>query len=157
MLNEKAKKLNRKFFFIKLDLENDREISNIFKKYSFEVVVHLAAQAGVRFSVESPYSYINSNIVGFLNILEGCRNYPVKNFIFASSSSVYGGNAKMPFCENDGVDHPLNLYAASKKSNELMAHSYSSLFNIPTIGLRFFTVYGPGEGLIWHYFYLRKL
>ncbi len=142
-LQEKAKKLNRKFVFIKVDLENETEIRNIFKKYSLDVVVHLAAQAGVRFSVKNPYSYINSNIVGFLNILEGCRNYPVKNFIFASSSSVYGGNTKMPFSESDGVDHPLSLYAASKKSNELMAHSYCSLFNIPTIGLRFFTVYGP--------------
>ena len=142
-LQEKAKNLNRKFVFIKVDLENETKIRNIFKKYSLEVVVHLAAQAGVRFSVKNPYSYINSNIVGFLNILEGCRNYPVKNFIFASSSSVYGGNTKMPFSESDGVDHPLSLYAASKKSNELMAHSYCSLFNIPTIGLRFFTVYGP--------------
>ncbi len=142
-LQEKAKKLNRIFIFIKDDLENEEGIKNIFKKYSLDTVVHLAAQAGVRFSVKNPYSYINSNIVGFLNILEGCRNYPVKNFIFASSSSVYGGNTKMPFSESDGVDHPLSLYAATKKSNELMAHSYSNLYKIPTIGLRFFTVYGP--------------
>ena len=105
--------------------------------------MHLAAQAGVRYSLINPHAYIQSNIVGFLNILEGCRKVKVKNLIFASSSSVYGGNLNMPFNESNGVDHPISLYAATKKSNEIMAHSYSSLYDIPSIGLRFFTVYGP--------------
>ncbi|MDC3170809.1 GDP-mannose 4,6-dehydratase [Prochlorococcus sp. AH-716-E13] len=142
-LKEKAKKLNKKFLFIKENIENKEEIEKLFNKYKPKYVVHLAAQAGVRYSIKNPHAYIQSNIVGFLNILEGCRNNPVKNLIYASSSSVYGGNIKMPFCESNGVDHPLSLYGATKKSNELMAHSYSSIFDIPSTGLRFFTVYGP--------------
>ena len=116
---------------------------SIFSKYKPNVVVNLAAQAGVRYSLENPYSYVDSNLVGFLNILEECRHNDVQHLVYASSSSVYGGNKNMPFLESDNVDHPISLYAASKKANELMAHSYSHLFNIPTTGLRFFTVYGP--------------
>ena len=142
-LQEKARKLNKKFIFIKKDIENKEELEKIFEQYKPSYVIHLAAQAGVRYSIKNPHAYIQSNIVGFLNILEGCRKNPVKNFIYASSSSVYGGNFKMPFCETSGVDHPVSLYAATKKSNELMAHSYSHLYDIPSIGLRFFTVYGP--------------
>ena len=142
-LKEKAKNLNKKFIFIKENIENKEELEKLFNKYKPNYVIHLAAQAGVRYSIKNPHAYIQSNIVGFLNILEGCRKNPVKNLIYASSSSVYGGNIKMPFCENNGVDHPVSLYAATKKSNELMAHSYSHLYDIPSIGLRFFTVYGP--------------
>ena len=142
-LQEKAKKLNKKFIFIKENIENKEELDKLFGEYKPTLVIHLAAQAGVRYSIKNPQDYIQSNIVGFLNILEGCRNNPVKNLIYASSSSVYGGNIKMPFCETSGVDHPVSLYAATKKSNELMAHSYSHLYGIPSIGLRFFTVYGP--------------
>ena len=118
-------------------------MENLFAKHKPRIVINLAAQAGVRHSINNPATYIQSNIVGFLNILECCRHFKVKNFLYASSSSVYGGNKKMPYSEKHGVDHPVSLYAASKKSNELMAHTYSHLFNIPTIGLRFFTVYGP--------------
>jgi len=142
-LREKAKLYNKKFIFIKIDIENKKEIEKLFDEYEFKYVVHLAAQAGVRYSLINPHAYIQSNIVGFLNILEGCRKVKVKNLIFASSSSVYGGNLNMPFKESNGVDHPISLYAATKKSNEIMAHSYSSLYDIPSIGLRFFTVYGP--------------
>lgn len=131
------------FEFYKQDLENQRAINNIFEKHQPKRVIHLAAQAGVRHSLTHPHSYIDSNIVGFLNILEACRHYDVKHFVYASSSSVYGLNTKYPFSESDNVDHPASLYAATKKSNELMAHSYSHLYNIPTTGLRFFTVYGP--------------
>ncbi|HVO74139.1 MAG TPA: NAD-dependent epimerase [Ignavibacteriaceae bacterium] len=131
------------FKFYKLDLKNREKINELFEKEKFDFVVNLAAQAGVRYSLINPYSYIDSNISGFLNILEGCRNFPIKHLIYASSSSVYGGNKKMPFSVHDNVDHPVSLYAASKKSNELMAHTYSSLFKIPVTGLRFFTVYGP--------------
>jgi UDP-glucuronate 4-epimerase len=131
------------FKFIKLDLANKEEIINLFKKEKFEYAVNLAAQAGVRYSLINPYAYIESNINGFLNILEGCRHYPVKHLIYASSSSVYGANTKIPFSVHDNVDHPLSLYAASKKANELMAHTYSNLYKIPATGLRFFTVYGP--------------
>lgn len=131
------------FRFVKMNLEDKERIENLFKIEKFDYVVNLAAQAGVRYSLINPYSYIESNIKGFLNILEGCRTNRVKHLVFASSSSVYGLNAKVPFSEHDNVDHPVSLYAATKKSNELMAHSYSYLYDIPTTGLRFFTVYGP--------------
>lgn len=131
------------FVFFKADLKDRAAIPEIFRERGFDIVVNLAAQAGVRYSVENPSVYIDANIQGFANILEACRKYPVEHLVYASSSSVYGSNAKMPFSVSDNVDHPLSLYAASKKSNELMAHAYSHLFSIPTTGLRFFTVYGP--------------
>ncbi|MCP4310892.1 MAG: NAD-dependent epimerase [Bacteroidetes bacterium] len=131
------------YHFIQLQLEDRDSISELFKASEFDVVVNLAAQAGVRYSLTHPQVYLDSNITGFLNILEACRQYPVENLIYASSSSVYGLNKGMPFQVSSNVDHPVSLYAASKKSNELMAHTYSHLFGIPTIGLRFFTVYGP--------------
>lgn len=129
--------------FIQLDLSVKEPLLDLFAQEKFDVVIHLAAQAGVRYSLTNPEVYIESNIVAFLNILESCRFHPVKHLVYASSSSVYGSNEKMPFSTSDSVDHPISLYAASKKSNELMAHTYSHLFNIPTTGLRFFTVYGP--------------
>ncbi len=129
--------------FIKTDLENKAVIDELFETEELDVVINLAAQAGVRYSLKDPYRYIESNITGFLNLLEGARYHSLKHFIYASSSSVYGANTKMPFSTSDNVDHPMSLYAASKKSNELMAHTYSNLFDIPTTGLRFFTVYGP--------------
>ena len=129
--------------FYKLDLTDKENLLKLFEKYQFDYVVNLAAQAGVRYSLENPQSYIDSNITGFLNILEACRAYPVKHLVYASSSSVYGLNKNVPFSTEDHADHPLAIYAASKKSNEMMAHSYSYLFKIPTTGLRFFTVYGP--------------
>ena len=129
--------------FIKADLQDKVFIDNLFENEHFDMVCHLAAQAGVRHSIENPYAYINSNIIGFLNILEACRMNPVKHLVYASSSSVYGMNTKVPYSEIDQVDTPVSLYAASKKSNELMAHTYSKLYNIPTTGVRFFTVYGP--------------
>ena len=125
------------------DLKDMEKLKNIFSDFRPEIVINLAAQAGVRYSLQNPHDYVDSNLFGFLNILECCRNSNLKNFIYASSSSVYGGNTKVPFNENDTVDHPVSLYAATKRSNELMAHSYSHLFSIPSIGLRFFTVYGP--------------
>lgn len=131
------------FQFVKIDLVNKEYLFNFLSKEKFNYIIHLAAQAGVRYSIENPFTYIDSNIKGFLNILEACRNYPVEHLIYASSSSVYGANVKQPFSENDNVDHPVSLYAATKKSNELMAHAYSDLYKIPTTGLRFFTVYGP--------------
>jgi len=131
------------FSFHKIDLKDKSGLDNLFATQGFAYVVNLAAQAGVRYSITNPYDYLESNITGFLNILEACRHYPVEHLIYASSSSVYGANRKMPFSVHDNVDHPLALYAVSKKSNELMAHSYSNLYNIPTTGLRFFTVYGP--------------
>lgn len=131
------------FEFHKIDLGDTAGILNLFQEVKPEVVVNLAAQAGVRYSLENPFIYINSNVAGFLNILEGCRHNRVKHLIFASSSSVYGANTKMPFSVHDNVDHPISLYAATKKANELMAHAYSHLYGIPTTGLRFFTVYGP--------------
>lgn len=134
---------NPKYTFVKADLTNAEAINSLFEKQKPEVVVNLAAQAGVRYSLEHPQTYIDSNITGFLNILEGCRHHDVKHLIYASSSSVYGSNKELPFSTEDRVDNPVSLYAASKKSNELMAHTYSHLFNIPTTGLRFFTVYGP--------------
>lgn len=129
--------------FIQLDLVEKEPLLKLFEQEKFDVVIHLAAQAGVRYSLTNPEVYIQSNIVAFLNILECCRFHPVKHLVYASSSSVYGSNEKMPFSTSDNVDHPISLYAASKKSNELMAHTYSHLFGIPTTGLRFFTVYGP--------------
>ena len=131
------------FRFIKLDIADRAAMPALFREHKFDRVVHLAAQAGVRYSLENPQAYLDSNIQGFLNILEGCRHFPVQHCVFASSSSVYGSNTKMPFSERDAVDHPLSLYAATKKSNELMAHTYASLYGIPLTGLRFFTVYGP--------------
>jgi len=131
------------FRFLKIDLADREKVNELFGGGKFERVIHLAAQAGVRYSLENPHAYIQSNIVGFTNILEGCRHFPVKHLVYASSSSVYGTNKKLPFSVGDNVDHPISLYAASKKANELMAHCYSHLFRIPTTGLRFFTVYGP--------------
>lgn len=129
--------------FVQGDIADKSLIDKLFEKYHFDIVVNLAAQAGVRYSIENPDAYIDSNILGFYNILEACRSHPVKHLVYASSSSVYGGNKKIPFAETDMVDNPVSLYAATKKSNELFAHCYSKLYNIPTTGLRFFTVYGP--------------
>lgn len=129
--------------FVKIGLEERESLHKLFEEEAFDVVVNLAAQAGVRYSLKNPYAYIDSNISGFLNILEGCRHFGVKNLVYASSSSVYGANTSIPFSAHDNVDHPVSLYAATKKANELMAHTYSSLYGIPTTGLRFFTVYGP--------------
>src|SRR5690606_6285698 len=131
------------FYYIKGDISEKSLILNIFKKYQPNIVVNLAAQAGVRYSIENPDVYIQSNIIGFYNILEACRYFPVEHLIYASSSTVYGSNKKVPFEETDFVDNPVSLYASTKKSNELMAHTYSHLYKIPTTGLRFFTVYGP--------------
>ncbi|MCM3539117.1 GDP-mannose 4,6-dehydratase [Priestia endophytica] len=132
-----------KFTFLKLDISDKEALTNVFKEYAPNVVINLAAQAGVRYSIENPDVYMQSNVIGFYNILEGCRHYPVDHLIYASSSSVYGANKKVPFEESDFVDHPVSLYASTKKSNELMAHTYSHLYKIPATGLRFFTVYGP--------------
>lgn len=131
------------FRFVKMSLEDREGILSLFKEERFDKAINLAAQAGVRYSLINPYSYIDSNIVGFINLLEGCRHNGVKHFVFASSSSVYGANTKMPFSVHDNVDHPVSLYAATKKANELMAHTYSHLYQLPCTGLRFFTVYGP--------------
>ncbi|MGD0885100.1 MAG: NAD-dependent epimerase [Thermodesulfovibrionales bacterium] len=131
------------FTFVKVSLEDRASIAELFAREHFDVVVNLAAQAGVRYSLINPHAYIDSNIVGFLNVLEGCRHTNVKHLVFASSSSVYGANTKMPFSVHHNVDHPVSLYAATKKANELMAHTYASLYNLPCTGLRFFTVYGP--------------
>ena len=127
----------------RIDLVNKKDLEDVFKSFTPQKVINLAAQAGVRYSIINPLAYINSNIVGFANILENCRNYDVEHLVYASTSSVYGANTKMPFSEHDNTNHPLSVYAASKKSNELMAHSYSYLYQLPTTGLRFFTVYGP--------------
>lgn len=131
------------FYFVQASLEENEVIQEIFSNNSFDTVINLAAQAGVRYSLKNPHAYINSNIVGFLNILEVCRHNSVKHLLYASSSSVYGANTKMPFSVHHNVDHPVSLYAATKKSNELMAHTYSHLYDLPTTGIRFFTVYGP--------------
>lgn len=131
------------FHFRQIDICNRKAINQVFNQFKSSGVVHLAAQAGVRYSIINPYAYINSNIFGFHNVMEECRHTKVGHFVYASSSSVYGGNTKLPFSEHDPVDHPVSLYAATKKSNELMAHSYSHLYGLPTTGLRFFTVYGP--------------
>src|SRR5699024_133452 len=147
-VNLKQTRLNKlkeynNFTFIQSDISNKEKIMEIFEKYRPNVVVNLAAQAGVRYSIENPDAYINSNVIGFYNILEACRHYPVDHLVYASSSSVYGANKKVPFEETDFVDNPVSLYASTKKSNELMAHTYSHLYDIPATGLRFFTVYGP--------------
>src|SRR5450830_1516296 len=131
------------FSFTKMDLAETSLTDALFDEHKFDRVVHLAAQAGVRYSLTNPHAYISSNIVAFANILEACRQNAVQHLVYASSSSVYGGNTSLPFSEHDSVDHPVSLYAATKKSNELMAHTYSHLYNLPTTGLRFFTVYGP--------------
>ena len=132
-----------KWDFVEGNIADKALIDSIFEKYHFSVVVNLAAQAGVRYSITNPQAYIESNLIGFYNILEACRNYPVEHLVYASSSSVYGSNKKVPYSTDDKVDNPVSLYAATKKSNELMAHAYSKLYNIPSTGLRFFTVYGP--------------
>src|ERR1700704_4349584 len=132
-----------RFHFERLDLIDRTAIQELFARHRFPVVIHLAAQAGVRYSLQDPHAYIDANLVGFTNILEGCRHNGCRHLLFASSSSVYGANTKLPFSVHDNVDHPISLYAASKKANELMAHSYSHLYRIPSTGLRFFTVYGP--------------
>ena len=131
------------FSFVKLDLSEREGMARLFAEGGFERVVHLAAQAGVRYSLTNPHAYVESNLVGFMNVLEGCRHHGVEHLVYASSSSVYGANTRMPFSVHDNVDHPVSLYAASKKANELMAHTYSHLYRLPTTGLRFFTVYGP--------------
>ncbi len=134
---------NANYRFVKIALEDQEAMDSLFATEQFDIVCNLAAQPGVRYSLENPRAYVNSNIVGFVNLLEGCRHHQVKHFVYASSSSVYGLNENIPFSTSDNVDHPVSLYAASKKSNELMAHTYSHLFDLPTTGLRFFTVYGP--------------
>lgn len=134
---------NPSFIFCKGDISDKAFVDSLFLKYNFDIVINLAAQAGVRYSIDNPDVYIQSNIIGFYNILEACRHHPVQHLVYASSSSVYGGNTKVPFSTEDKVDNPVSLYAATKKSNELLAHAYSKLYNIPTTGLRFFTVYGP--------------
>src|SRR4030095_7610294 len=131
------------FSFVKLDVADIEGMSALFAGQHFDRVVHLAAQAGGRYSLQNPHAYINSNVVGFLSILEMCRHHRIEHLVYASSSSVYGANTKLPFSVHDCVDHPISLYAASKKANELMSHSYSNLYKLPTTGLRFFTVYGP--------------
>jgi len=131
------------FRFVQMDVADREAMPKLFAQERFDRVIHLAAQAGVRYSLRNPHAYIDSNIVGFMNVLEGCRHAQVQHLVYASSSSVYGGNTRMPFSEHDSVDHPVSMYAATKKANELMAHTYSHLFSLPTTGLRFFTVYGP--------------
>jgi UDP-glucuronate 4-epimerase len=131
------------FRFVQLDVADREGMAALFAAEQFDRVIHLAAQAGVRYSIQNPHAYVDSNLVGFINILEGCRHNAVQHLTYASSSSVYGGNTKLPFSEHDSVDHPVSLYAATKKANELMAHTYSHLYGLPTTGLRFFTVYGP--------------
>ena len=131
------------FSFVLLDVSAREKMADLFASNRFDAVIHLAAQAGVRYSIENPHAYIDANLIGFLNVLEGCRHSKVAHLVYASSSSVYGSNAKLPFSENDNVDHPVSLYAATKKANELMAHSYAHLYRLPCTGLRFFTVYGP--------------
>ena len=140
---EEINKLNKNFIFIKGDISDKETIDNLFIKYKPSIVVNLAAQAGVRYSITNPDAYIKSNLIGFYNILEACRHNEVEHLVYASSSSVYGSNKKVPYSTDDKVDNPVSLYAATKKSNELMAHAYSKLYNIPSTGLRFFTVYGP--------------
>ena len=142
-LKVESEKLKVDYRFVKGSIADKALVDKLFADYKFDVVVNLAAQAGVRYSIENPDAYIESNIIGFYNILEACRHNPVEHLVYASSSSVYGGNKKVPFAVEDRVDNPVSLYAATKKSNELFAHCYSKLYNIPSTGLRFFTVYGP--------------
>jgi UDP-glucuronate 4-epimerase len=146
------------FHFVKIDISNSRKMLDLFENNTFDVVINLAAQAGVRYSIKNPQVYANSNLIGFLNVLEGCRHQQVKHLIYASSSSVYGRNAKQPFSVHDRSDYPISLYAATKKSNELMAHAYSNLYKLPTTGLRFFTVYGPyGRPDMAYYSFTRNI
>ena len=142
-IKQASKSSKSKFTFYEISLEQKDLLREVFNKHELKTVINLAAQAGVRYSIENPYSYLQSNIVGFGNLLEECRKNKTGNLIYASSSSVYGGNKKLPFSEKDSVDHPVSIYAATKKSNELMAHTYSHIYNMPCTGLRFFTVYGP--------------
>ena len=142
-IEKKAKENSSEWIFVRGNIADKDLVESLFEKYRFDVVVNLAAQAGVRYSIDHPDVYIESNVIGFYNILEACRRYPVKHLVYASSSSVYGSNKKIPYSVDDKVDNPVSLYAATKKSNELFAHSYSKLYNIPSTGLRFFTVYGP--------------
>lgn len=149
---------HQNFTFKKIDISNRVRLEELFKSEKFDRVIHLAAQAGVRYSLENPHAYAESNLIGHLNILEGCRNHNIKHLVYASSSSVYGLNQKIPFSTSDSVDHPVSLYAATKKSNELMSHSYSHLYQIPTTGLRFFTVYGSwGRPDMAPYIFTRKI
>ena len=143
ILQSIAEKDSKNFEFLKLDITESQSLKKIFNDFKPTLVVNLAAQAGVRYSIENPSTYIQSNLVGFGNILEECKKHSIEHLVYASSSSVYGGNRQLPFKENSGVDHPISIYAATKRSNELMAHTYSHLFNLPATGLRFFTVYGP--------------
>jgi UDP-glucuronate 4-epimerase len=144
--------------FVRMDISDRQATADLFKAHHFDAVVNLAAQAGVRYSIQDPYAYVDSNLVGFVNILEGCRHSGVKHLVYASSSSVYGMNTKQPFSTIDRVDHPISLYAATKKSNELMAHAYSHLYSLPTTGLRFFTVYGPwGRPDMAYYTFTEKI
>ena len=152
LLNE-----HKNFSFVRASLEDKTSIEKVFYDHAISTVINLAAQAGVRYSIDNPDSYVNSNLVGFVNILEVCRQNNVKHLIYASSSSVYGANTNIPFSTKDPVDHPVSLYAATKKSNELMAHTYSHLYNIPTTGLRFFTVYGPWGRPDMAYYLLLKI
>lgn len=146
------------FSFVRGDLKDRDLVARVFADYQPEIVIHLAAQAGVRYSLENPHAYLDSNLVGFLNILEGCRHNQVEHLLFASSSSVYGANRKVPFETSDNVDHPVSLYAATKKSNELMAHSYAHLYDLPVTGLRFFTVYGPwGRPDMAYFIFTRRI
>jgi nucleoside-diphosphate-sugar epimerase len=157
-IEQVAKYSNVKHVFIKGSIADKELVDKLFQEYQFNVVVNLAAQAGVRYSISNPDVYIESNIIGFYNLLEACRYNPVEHFVYASSSSVYGGNKKVPFSVNDKVDNPVSLYAATKKSNELLAHAYSKLYNIPSTGLRFFTVYGPaGRPDMFYYSATQKL
>ncbi len=142
-LNDSIKNSKNNWYFFECDICDKENLNIIFSKFKPQIVIHLAAQAGVRYSITNPNAYVNSNLLGFTNLLESIRNNKVQNFLYASSSSVYGGNSKIPFSENDNVDHPVSLYAATKKANELIAHSYSHLYKIPSTGMRFFTVYGP--------------
>ena len=157
--NERAQAAGRcSYQFVKGNIADKTLVERLFREYHPEIVINLAAQAGVRYSIDHPDVYIESNIVGFYNILEACRHYPVEHLVYASSSSVYGGNKKVPFCIEDKVDNPVSLYAATKKSNELLAHAYSKLYNIPSTGLRFFTVYGPaGRPDMFYYSATQKL
>ncbi|MCR5600015.1 MAG: GDP-mannose 4,6-dehydratase [Ruminococcus sp.] len=143
LIEKAAEKANTEHIFVKGSIADKALLTQLFEEYRFDIVVHLAAQGGVRYSIDHPDVYIESNIIGFYNILEACRQYPVEHLVYASSSSVYGGNKKVPFSVDDKVDNPVSLYAATKKSDELLAHAYSKLYNIPATGLRFFTVYGP--------------
>ena len=155
-IDKVAESSSVKHVFVKGSIGEKALVDELFERYHFDIVVNLAAQAGVRYSIDHPDVYIESNIIGFYNILEACRHYPVKHLVYASSSSVYGGNKKVPFSTDDKVDNPVSLYAATKKSNELLAHAYSKLYNIPSTGLRFFTVYGPAGRPDMFYFSATK-